>query len=184
MFANSCEYIIKQKTEGKALAKKIGFIAGYAIVFSFLCMATFLYLPKDIYVIIFPLIFALTAFIVFVTWRFTCVEYEVVISGGDMMINLLYGKGICKKLINMPVSSFSEIGVYDDAAYEEISKLSIQNNHVCISSLSAESIYYAIYEEEKERCIVYFDATEEAVELLKKLNPSAFRASAKRMNNK
>ena len=184
MFSNTCEYIIKQKTEGKVLAKKIGFIIGYVMICSFLCMVTLLYLPSELYIIIFPLIFAFTAFLVFVTWRFTCVEYEIVISGGDIIITLLYGKGFSKKILNMPVNTFSEIGEYDDAAYEEISKLSLQKNHVCISSLSAPDIYYAMYEEEGERCIVYFDATKEAVELLKKQNPSAFRASAKRMNQK
>lgn len=184
MFSDSCEYIIKQKAEGRALAKKIGFIVGYVIIFSFLCMVTFLYLPSELYIIIYPVIFAFTAFLVFVTWRFTCIEYEVVISGGDVIITLLYGKGISKKILNMPVTSFSEIGEYDDAAYEEISKLSMQKNHVCVSSLSADRLYYAIYEEEKERCILYFDATEDALTLLQKLNPSAFRASAKRMNNK
>lgn len=184
LFSNSCEYIIKQKTEGKTLAKKIGFIVGYVIIFSFLCMVTFLYLPSELYIIIYPLIFALTAFLVFITWRFTCVEYEIVISGGDMIITLIYGKGFSKKLLNVPVNTFSEIGEYDDAAYEEISKLSLQKNHVCISSLSAPNIYYAIYEEEGERYIVYFDVTEEAVALLNKQNPSAFRASKKRMNQK
>ena len=184
MFSDTCEYIIKQKTEGKVLLMKIGFIAGYVILCSFLCMLTFLYLPKELYIVIFPCIFALTGFTVFVSWRFTCVEYEIVIAGGDITVTLLYGKGISKKLINMPVNTFSEIGEYDDAAYEEISKLSMQKNHVCLSSLSAPSVYYAIYEEEKDRCIIYFDATDKAVELLKKINPSAFRASAKRMNNK
>ena len=147
-------------------------------------MVTLLYLPSELYIAAFTLIFAFTAVLVFATWRFTCVEYEIAISGTDIMITVLYGKGISKKILNMPLNAISEIGEYNDAAYEEISKLSIQNNHICISSLSAPDIYYAIYEEEKERCIVYFDVTEEAVELLKKHNPSAFRMSAKRINHK
>lgn len=183
MIANTCEYIIKQKLEGKALAKRIGFIAAYVLIFSFMIMVTFLYLPKDLYLIIIPLIFAFTALLIFITWRFTYVEYEVSIAGGDITVTLIYGKGSpTKRLLNVAVNAITEIGEYDEQAYDEISKLSLQKNFICISSLSAPSIYYAIFEEEQDRCILYFDATDEAVTLLKRLNSSAFRASDKRMN--
>ena len=183
MNSSSCEYIIKQKTEGKALAKKIGFIAIYVIVFLVLASATLLFLPSNTYFIAFSVIIALTAFGIFVSWRFTCVEYEIVISGGELTVTLLYGKSISKRILSRTISSFSEIGEYDERAYEEISKLSLQKDHVCISSLSAPDVFYAIYDDEKDRCILYFDVTEEAKALLRKLNPSAFRASAKRMND-
>jgi hypothetical protein len=124
---------------------------------------------------------AFTAFIAFVTWRFVCIEYEVVIGGGDIIITTIYGKGFSKKLLNLPISALSEIGVYDDKAYGEISKLSLQRDYVCISSLSAPNVYYALFEDEKDQCILYFDAPERAVELLKKNNSAAFRASERRM---
>ena len=52
---------------------------------------------------------------------------------------------------------------------------------LCLSSLSAPDVYYGIYEKGQDRCIIYFDAPERAVGLLKKTNSGAFRASDKRM---
>ena len=110
-----------------------------------------------------------------------CVEYEVVIGGGDLLITTIYGRSIRKKAINVSVASIIEIGEYGDGAFEEISKLSLQKNYLCISSLSSPNMYYAIFDEDKDRSILYFDATGEAIALLKKYNGGAFRASDKRM---
>ncbi len=179
---NSYEYIIKQKAEGKVLAKKIFFIIGYVALAFLLILFTIGLAPIPLYVPIIMLALAFTAFIAFISWRFVCVEYEVVIGGGDIIITTIYGRGFSKKLLNRQISSFSEIGEYNDRAYEEISKLSLQRNYVCISSLSAPDVYYALFEDEKDQCILYFDAPERAVELLKKNNSAAFRASERRIN--
>lgn len=178
---NSYEYLIKQKAEGKALAKRCLAIIGYVALALLLILFTIGFAPVQLYVPIVMLALAFTALIVFVTWRFVCIEYEVVIGGGDIIITTIYGKGFSKRLLNLPISTFSEIGVYDDRAYGEISKLSLQRDYVCISSLSAPSVYYALFEDEKDQCILYFDAPERAVELLKKNNSAAFRASERRM---
>ena len=102
-------------------------------------------------------------------------EYEVVLGGGDLMITVIYGKGFTKRLLNIPINSISELGEYDDAAYKSVSKLSLQKNYICMSSLSAPDIYYAVFDEGKDRCILYFDAPERAIEILKKQNSAAFR---------
>lgn len=178
---NSYEYLIKQKAEGKTLAKRCLAIIGYVALAFLLILFTIGFAPVQLYVPIVMLSLAFTAFIAFVTWRFVCIEYEVVIGGGDIIITTIYGKGFSKRLLNLPINTFSEIGVYDDKAYGEISKLSLQRDYVCISSLSAPSVYYALFEDEKDQCILYFDAPERAVELLKKNNSAAFRASERRM---
>ncbi len=183
MSENSCEYIIKQKNEGKALAKKLGMIASYVALALLLSALNLTFAPTELRLIFFIFIAIAVALTVFITWRFVCVEYEVVIGGGELTVTVIYGKSVSKRLLCRSLSSFSEIGEYDDRAFEEISKLSMQKNYVCISSLSAPLVYYGIFEEENERHIIYFDVTERAAELLKKQNASAFRASAKRINN-
>ena len=182
MFENSYEYIIKKRVEGELLLKRIAAVVGYATFFLSLTAFILAILPS-LFVPALILISCLTALLIFITWRFLCIEYEIVIASGDIMITRLYGKGSRKAVFSAAVSSLSEIGEYDDRAYEEISKLSLQKDHVCLSSLSAPEVYYAIFEEADERGIVYFDAPARAVELLKKYNAAAFRASAKRINN-
>ncbi len=180
---NSYEYLIKQKAEGKTLVKRCLTILGYVALAFLLILFTVGFAPVQLYVPIVMLALAFTALVAFVTWRFVCIEYEVVIGGGDIIITTIYGKGFSKRLLELPISAFSEIGVYDDKAYEEISKLSLQKDYLCLSSLSAPNVYYAIFDDEKDQCILYFDAPDRAVELLKKNNSAAFRASDKRMNN-
>ena len=182
MLENSYEYIIKQKNVGKVLAKKIAAIIAYFLFALILTVLAIVFVP---FIVLFPVllvIFAFTALIAFISWRFLCVEYEVIIAGGDLILTAIYGKGFRKQILNMSINSFVEIGEYDDKAYAEVSKLSLQKNYICISSLSSPSIYYAIFEENKECSILYFDAPAKAVELLKRNNSGAFRTSAKRIN--
>ena len=181
---NSYEYIIKQKAEGAALVKRIVLACSYVVLTLLLILLTIGLAPVELYVPAILIILAFVAFIVFVSWRFVCIEYEVIIAGGDMMITTIYGKGYGKRLLNRPINTFSEIGEYDDEAYEEISKLSLQKNYLCLSSLSAPNVYYALFDEEKDKCILYFDAPDRAIEILKKSNSAAFRASDKRMGRK
>lgn len=182
MFENSYEYIIKKKAEGELLFKRISAVVGYVVFFLVLTASVLALLPS----LLIPallLISCLTALLIFITWRFLCIEYEILIANGDIVITRLYGKGSRKMIFSSPISSLSEIGEYDDKAYDEISKLSLQKNHICISSLSAPDVYYALFEDEDGKGIIYFDAPARAVELLKKYNAGAFRASAKRINN-
>ena len=183
MFENSCEYIIKQKNEGLARMKKIGVISCYVAAALLLSVLNLAYAPNELKLLFFAFIIIAIALAVFISWRFVCIEYEVIISGGDITVTTLYGKSVSKTLLSRPINSFSEIGEYDEVAYEELSKMSLQKDYLCISSLSAPLIYYAIFEEEKERHILYFDVNEKAISLLKKNNSSAFRASERRRNS-
>lgn len=182
MAENSFEYIIKQKSEGKILLKKIALIVLYVLFPIILAVLTVAFASPAVFIPLFILIIALTALLAFITWRFASVEYEVIIGGGDIIITTIYGKGFRKLLLNKGINSFSEIGEYNDRAYEDICKLSLQKNYICLSSLSAENVYYAIFEEDTDQCILYFDAPDQAVALLKRHNSGAFRASEKRIN--
>lgn len=183
MTENSFEYIIKQKSEGSALAKKLTAILGYVFLAVLLSTLSLILPPPYVRLPLVLLSLALTALTVFITWRFLCVEFEVILESGDMIITKIYGKSIRKQVLNLSVNSFFEIGEYDDKAYAEVNKLSLQKNYICISSLSAPVVYYAIFEEGKDRCILYFDAPDRAIAILKKHNSGAFRASAKRINS-
>jgi len=181
---NSFEYIIKQKNEGKVLFKKIALIALYVAVALLLTGLMLGYASIAIFIPMTVFIIAITAAIAFITWRFVSLEYEILIGGGDMIVTKIYGKSIRKTILNISINSFYEIGEYDDEAYEEISKLSIQSNLICLSSLAAPDVYYGIYEEDKDRCIIYFDAPSRAIELLKRSNSGAFHTAEKRRKNK
>ncbi len=180
----TCEYIIRKKNEGGTLIRKIAVAISYFLLAAILISLVLIFSP---YVFIIPFILialAFVALIYFATWRFLSVEYEIVIAGGDLTVTTIYGRSLSKRTVNVSISSIIEIGEYGDGAYEEISKLSLQKNYICVSSLASPDMYYAIFDEDKDRSILYFDATSEAIALLKRHNGGAFRASEKRMNNK
>ena len=177
----SSEYIVKRRTEGKYLWQKIALALSYILFLSILLVLILTLTPLYVMIPLILLAIAITALIAFVTWRFLSVEYEITVGGGDLIITTIYGRALRKQTLNLSVAAISEIGEYDDGAYEEISKITLQKNYLCISSLSSPNMYYALFDENKERCILYFDATSEAVALLKRYNSGAFRASEKRM---
>lgn len=170
------EYIVKQKNQGKALFKKIAAVCGYVLLLGILDFLIFALAPPLLYIPLQIMAIAFVTVVVFVTWRFLCVEFEIVIGGGELCITTIFGRSVTKRLVSVPISSISEIGVYDDAAYEKLSAMSLQRNHVCISSLSAPEIFYAIYDDGKDRCVIYFETNERGISILKQQNPQAFRA--------
>ncbi len=182
MSDNSYEYTIKQRTEGKVLMQKLLLLFSYGAFAIALFSLVLAFSPVDLFLPLLLLAAVLTLLLIFITWRFTCVEYEIILSGGDLTVTLLYGKRRSKTLFSLAVNSIYEIGEYDDHAYEEISKLSLQKDYICLSSLSAPSVYYALFEEEDEQCIFYFDAPEGAIALLRKWNSGAFRAGKHRIS--
>ena len=181
MSDTSCEYIIKQKCEGAVLAKKLGLIFSYVFIPITLVVLVLGYASPLVFIPLILLIVAIDAIAIIITWKFTCVEFETVIAGGEIMITKVYGKKTRKLLCNLNIKDISEIGEYDDTAYEEISKISLQKNMICVSSMSAPTVYYAIFDEDKDKCILYFEAPDKALELLKKYNSTAFRASSRRI---
>ena len=61
MSENSCEYIVKQKTEGIALAKKIGMIAAYAALALTLSYFNLTLAPVELRLIFFVFIILISA---------------------------------------------------------------------------------------------------------------------------
>ena len=171
------EYIVKQKNEGAVLFKKIAAAFGYAILLAILQVLIFAFAPPLLYIPLLIMALAFVGVVVFVTWRFLCLEYEIVIGNGELCITVIYGRSITKRLISLPIASISEIGTYDDAAYKRLSSASLQKNYICISSLSAPEVFYAIYEDGKDRCVIYFETDERGISILKQQNPTAFRRS-------
>ena len=170
------EYIVKQRNEGLVLAKKVGAVCAYVLLFALLCFLILALSPELLYIPFFLMSIALVAVVVFVTWRFLCKEFEIVIGNGEMCISTIYARSLTRRLVAVEIKAFSEIGEYDDAAYERLCSMGLQKNFICVSSLSAPRMYYAIYEDGKERAVIYFETDERGLSILKQQNPIAFRA--------
>jgi len=169
------ECIIKRKNQGSALVGRIAAIVGYVLLAILLCVLIIALAPPPLFVPLFLIAAAFVALVVFVTWKFLCVEYEIVIGNGELCASAIYGRSVTRRLLSVTIKDISEIGVYDDQAYERLCSMSLQKNTLCISSLSAPLIYYALYDNGKDRCVLYFETNERGMSILKQDNPSAFK---------
>ena len=75
-----------------------------------------------------------------------------------------------KKLFSVNIKDFSAIAPYDEAAEAFVSAQKCSRDFRCMSSLQAPDLYYGIFMLEDEKCVVYFEATEKALKILKYYN--------------
>ena len=183
MSDNSCEYIIKQKSEGKVLYKKASAIFGCVILGAVASSLSMQAPRENLRLTLLLISITVAAFLAFISLKMLSVEYEITIEYKELSVTTIYGRVHRRLTVAIPLSSISEMGEYNDEAYEELCKVPLQKDYIAMSSLAAPTVYYAIFDDEKHNCILYFDVTEKAAEILKKQIPSAFRASARRINN-
>ncbi len=170
------EYIVKRKNDGTLLRARVAVIAGYILLFLILSGLILYLAPPLLYIQFFLLNVAFCSLVVFVSWRFVCPEYEIIFSGGEMTVTVIYGKSIRRRLLSLEINTLLEFGYYDDNAYEKLCRSSLRKNYICISSLSAPTIYYALFDIGKERSVIYFEADERAIKYLRQQNSAAARA--------
>lgn len=170
------EFIVKQKSEGAVLYKKIAAIVGYFALAGILCLLILALAPPLFYLPFFLMAIAFVAIVVFVTWKFLSIEFEIFIGNGELCVSTIYGRSITRRLLCISIGELSEIGIYDDDAYEHLCAASLQKNYVCVSSMSTPVMYYATFDEGKDHCVLYFETDERGISILKQQNPTAARA--------
>lgn len=176
MEGNTAEYLIKEQNTLPVVLKKVGVALCYVVVFVAILIAIISLSPT---LLVIPLILVDAAFvgvIAFATWRFVCVEYEIVISRHEISFTTIYGRTVRRPLEVIPTESVREVGNYDEG-FQKLEGMSLQKSLMCVSSMSAPVIYYALYGDGKDQCVVCFEADDNAIKLFKQYNPSAFRAS-------
>ena len=170
------EHIVKQKIEGSLLAKKICLIIAYFIIFTLPSFLIISFCPIFLMVPFILVIATITVIAYLMTWKYTSVEFEYSIFGDTISFVNIYGKKSRKGKLDVDIKNFSEIGKYTEAAEKHLEEVIIDKDYLFISHLLAEHLYYGLFEDDGDKCIVYFEATDKALALLKKYNSSAFRA--------
>lgn len=170
------EHIVKQKVEGSLLARKVCLVIAYIMLFTLPSFLVLSLCPMSLVIPLTLIIASITVVAYLMTWRYTSVEFEYSIFGDTISFVSIYGKKSRKGKLELPIKNFSEIGKYTDAAEKHLEEVVIDKDYLFISHLLAEHLYYGLFDDDGEKCIVYFEATDKAISLLKKYNPSAFRA--------
>lgn len=178
------EYIIKQNTTLRKFYLIMAYIL-FPIVWTVVVVNIF-----HGTVLIFPAIFAgicIDVLLVFFTWRFTHVEIESCIELSTLTITTIHGSSHRKTVLELDIKSFNEVGLFTPEASEHLEKSTLHKDYVFISSLKSDNIYYAIFSEDENRCVLYFETTPDAFAHIRKINLSAVRRAEiqqKRENEK
>lgn len=163
---NTYEFVVTQKVEGAALMKRIfgiiGLVFGFLIPFAALCIFK---IPQFVAVLVLVYI----PFVIFI-WRYFKVEFEYSMTSGVMTFSRVFDSKSRKKLFDVTIKDMHEIAPYDEEAREHLETLPLVKNHLFVSHMAAPDIYYAVFEEDGDLQVVYFEATAKALHILRYYN--------------
>ena len=172
------EYTVRQKITGKWLAARILLILFYVLyVVGVLLWGMHMQIIAPLLAFV-PLSLWV---IVFITWRYTAVEYEYSITSGTLTFTKVYGNRSRKRVISLTLKDAARIAPLDSA--EELARANAwrpKKQFTAVSSLYADNIYFILFEytnrKEREKCraILYFEATDRALQICRYYNPSSF----------
>ena len=163
---NQYEYIVKQKSEGVWKLRRVMMILLYMLL-PLAFAGTFLALKLPAVITFLPL---LEWMLIFFTWRYVSPEYEYSTLSGEITFTTIYGGRTRKKLFTVNIRDFHKIAPYDEAAEAYVTAQKCTRDFRCMSSLQAPDLYYGIFMLEDEKCVVYFEATEKALKIMKYYN--------------
>ena len=162
---NQYEYIVKQKSEGVWKLRRTLMICGY-VAFNLVYLFFFLFsFPWAVTFL--PL---LDWVLIYFTWRYVSPEYEYSTLSGEITFTTIFGGKSRRKLFTVNIRDFQKIAPYDEAAEAYVSAQKCVRDFRCMSSLYAPDLYYGIFMLGEEKCVVYFEATERALKILKYYN--------------
>ena len=168
------EFVVAQKSEGKWRLARIGMVLLYVcfVLGTLLAGISLNVLPPLALVPVF------TWMLVFFTWRYVSVEYEYSITSGELVFSKIFGNRSRRTVLKLMLRDAVRIAPLDHA--EEAAKATAyrpEREFSAISSQYANDIYFILFEyqtgKEKHRAILYFEATQKALQICRFYNPSA-----------
>ena len=164
------EYTVAEANNKALKTKKTLFIAAYVlyviVVFTILV---------NINVFLIALVPISLWFIIWLTWRFTQVEYEYSFFSGELTVNRILGNRTRKTLTKVRIHDFSAIFPATELNQSKIEAFAAENVIFAVSEANAEGIWVALWNdaESGKHCALYFEPNEKAIKILKYYNASA-----------
>jgi len=167
------EYVVARKNSGTGKLKPILFIIGYVVLaVGFLLFAVISTIGAPL-VALAPVALWIA---VFLTWRYTKIEYEYSITSGVLTFSEIYG-GRSRKVITefklkdcLAIAPMSEFGKRDEQETDR--------TYSALPDRESPNAYFASYEDENgKRCVLFFEATEKALKICRFYNPSHTKMS-------
>ncbi len=167
------EFVVKQKTEGAYLVKKILFILLYVgVAVGLFAGGVGLRILAPCIAIV-PLLLWI---LIFFTWRFTNVEHECVFESGVMICSEIFGNRTRNVLFKTTIRDMLFIAPETELYIAEAEKYEVSKVYKMTSSKDACGVYFAIFNDENGKCAaVYFEVNEKVLKILQFYNRSALK---------
>ena len=165
---NHAEVAVKRKLDGELIFKKLLLIFVY-VAFSLLFFAVCF---KIKFVQICALLPLFVWMLVFFTWRYTEIEYEYVVSSGELTIATIYGNRVRKTMLEVKINEAERIAPYDDKGKEALERVQIKNVYNILKQRNSPDAYYALFDiPKKGKTLVLFEGDEKALKIMRFYNP-------------
>lgn len=163
---NSFEHTVEEKAEGsRMMTKLLGRLGLLAIVFGYVIVTFIIKMPMlaIIAMVMLPVILAF--------WkRFNC-ELKYSIESATMSFFRIYhGSKKPKKMLEVMVKDFHEVAPRTAESDAKIKADGYTKVYMFAPHSTSTDQYYATFEQNGQKCVVYFQAVEKSLKLLKYYN--------------
>ena len=162
---NTFEFVVDERAEGKRKALK--FWGRFALL-AFVTIWVVVSLCTIFYLAVLPLAFL---GVVLYFWKIFNCELEYSMVSGQMTFCRIYGGMKRKKILELTIKDFREIAPRTAESDAKLKAQGVSKTYMFASHSTAEDQYYATFEEDGQLCVVYFEATEKTLKLLRYYNP-------------
>ena len=112
--------------------------------------------------------------LVFFTWKYTKVAYEYSFWGGEIKVNRMLGEKSRRTLVTVKIRDLKAVYPCKNSDRAEIKEFAPEKEIFAASSEDAERLVAALWIDESDKKVVlYFEADEKAIRILKYYNSSA-----------
>lgn len=167
------EIISHQKSEGRFLIRKLLLLLFYI---AFVCGWLVLGVITRIFVPLMALIPLTTWILVFLTWKYTNIDYECSMTSGIITFSKIYGGRSRRMVFEIPIKSIELIAPYNDDYLPSAERYMPKVQYSALSTWKYDSPYFALFENKRgERSIFIFEADEKSLKICRFYNPAATR---------
>ena len=163
---NTFEFVVDERAEGKRkLIKFLGRFALLAFIGAFVAFTFIIRMPM---LAILPL---MLLGLVLYFWKIFNCELEYSMTSGQMTFARIYGSMKRKKVLDITIKDFREIAPRTAESDAKLKARGIAKTYSFVSHSTAIDQYYGLFEENGDLFVVYFEATEKTLKILRYYNP-------------
>lgn len=167
------EKIIKVKNTQRQLAKKITAIMCYILFFAIWITAALKNTGSLVPILTAGIL--TTAMLILITWKYLQLEYEYSFWYGRLGIAKIFGKKKRKAIIDTDIKKLIIIAPATEEYIAKAESYGIEAKVIAVSSERADNVWLAVTGgEDERRVLVFFEADERCLNILRQTNPLCF----------